>query len=105
MEGYLIRGSELNLPGCGETSALAPGATLAARGLMSPSQSAISSWGGVSTPRGAVSIRAVSVFVPGLLELWIYGRISDPGMGNYPPRVRRDLGVGPRGNSRSALAS
>ena len=25
-------------------------------------------------------------------------------MGNYPARVRRDLGVGPRGNSRRALA-
>ena len=31
--------------------------------------------------------------------------IPDPRMGNYPPRVRRDLGVGPRGNSRRALAS
>ena len=30
--------------------------------------------------------------------------ISDPGMGTYPPRVRRDLGVGPRGNSLRALA-
>ena len=33
-----------------------------------------------------------------------YGGIYDPGIRPYPPRVRRDLGVGPRGNSRRALA-
>ena len=33
-----------------------------------------------------------------------YGRISDPGMGTYPPLVRRDLGIGPRGNSSNELA-
>ena len=55
---------------------------------------------GVSTPCGAVSTRGICVFVPGLLELKRYGRIYDPGMGNYLPRVRRDLGIGPRGNSR-----
>ena len=43
-------------------------------------------------------------FVPGLSELLRYGRISHPGMGPYPPRVRRDLDVGPRGNSRRSLA-
>ena len=35
-EGFLIRGWELILPGCGGTSALARGATLAARGRHEP---------------------------------------------------------------------
>ena len=36
MEGFLSRGWELILPGCGGTSALARGATLAARWLHEP---------------------------------------------------------------------
>ena len=36
MEGFLIRGWELILPGCGGTSALARGTTLAARCLHEP---------------------------------------------------------------------
>ena len=32
----------------------------------------------------------------------MYGRISDSGVRPYPPRVRRDLDVPPRGNSRRA---
>ena len=32
----------------------------------------------------------------------MYGGVSEPGMGTYPPRVRRDRGVPPRGNSRRA---
>ena len=32
----------------------------------------------------------------------MYGGISEPGMGTYPPRVQRDRGVPPRGNSRRA---
>ena len=36
MEGFLIRGWELIVPGCGRTSALARGATLAARWLREP---------------------------------------------------------------------
>ena len=36
MEGFLIRGWEIILPGCGGTSALARGATLAARWLHEP---------------------------------------------------------------------
>ena len=64
----------------------------------SPSQSAVGRWGwgfhtirggfdpGVSTTCGPVSTRGKSVFVPGLSELYMYGRIYDPGMGTYPPR-------------------
>ena len=115
---------------------------------------------GFSTPYGAVSTRGITVFVPRLLDLYMYGgisdlgmrpcrprmtlalfsspsqsaigrrgwgfhtvrcgfdpgdhrfrppvvgvvdgygRISEPGMGTYPPRVRRDRGVSPRGNPR-----
>ena len=35
---------------------------------------------GVSTPSGAVLTREVSVVILGLLELYIYGSISDLGM-------------------------
>ena len=58
----------------------------------------------VSTSLGAVSTRGTAVFVPGLLNLYIYGRISEPGMGYYPPRVRRYLGLVPTGNCQRALA-
>ena len=43
-------------------------------------------------------------FVPGLLELPIYRGKSDPGMGPYPPWVRRGPDVVPRGTSRPARA-
>ena len=71
MEGFLIRGWKLILPGCGGTSALARGATLAARWLSTiPSQSAITHWGwGFHTLRGAVSNREICLYIPGLLEL------------------------------------
>ena len=42
----------------------------------------------VSTPWGAVSTRETTVFVPGLSE---YGRIYDPGVGSYLPRVAQAL--------------
>ena len=44
-----------------------------------------------STPWGAVSTRGTTVFVSGLLELWMDRRISDLGMGRYPPRVALSL--------------
>ena len=40
---------------------------------------------GVSTPCVAVSTRGTTAFVPSLLELQRCGRISDPGIGPYPP--------------------
>ena len=58
---------------------------------------------GVPTPCGAVSTRGITVLVPGLLELQLYRNIFNAEMRPYPPRVRRDLGVGPRGNSRRPL--
>ena len=39
-------------------------------------------------------------FVPGLLGLYMYGRIYDPGLVSYPPRMSRDLDIVPRGNTR-----
>ena len=53
MEGFLTRGWEIILPRCGGTSALAQGATLAARWLRGPSQSSITQRGwGFHTVRG-----------------------------------------------------
>ena len=57
----------------------------------------------VSTPCGAVSTRGVAVFVSGWPEL-MYGGIYEPGMGIYPPRVRRDRGF-PRGATLAARPS
>ena len=41
----------------------------------------------VYTPYGAVSTRGTMIFLPGLLELYMYGRIYDPGSALYPSRV------------------
>ena len=41
-----------------------------------------------STPCGVMSTREKSVFVPGLLELMRYGRISGTEIEPYPHRVR-----------------
>ena len=43
-----------------------------------------------STPCGVVSTREKSVFVPGLLELMGYGRISGTAVEPYPHLVRRN---------------
>ena len=65
MEGFLIRGEDPILSGCGGTSTLARGATLAARWLHEP-QSAITQWGwSFYTLRGGI----------------------DPGDLRLPPRV------------------
>ena len=58
----------------------------------------------VSKPCGAVSTRWMSVFIPGLLEFYMYRRTSDPGMGPYHFQVRRDLAVVPWGSSCRTLA-
>ena len=54
------------------------------------------------TPCGAVSSRGINVIVLGLSGVKIHGGISEPGMGTYPTRVRRDRGVPPSGNSSHA---
>ena len=83
-----------------EASALAREATVAARWFYEPQLVKQSRGGvGVSTPRGAVSNQEISVFVAGLLKLSRYGKPSYPEMRPYPPRERRQLHVGPRGNS------
>ena len=63
MEVFPIRVHDPILPGCGRVSTLFRGATLAARWRHEPDA------GRASTPCGAVSIRRITVFVPGLLEL------------------------------------
>ena len=92
-------GMKFILPGCGGTSTLARGATLAARWLLQHQQPA--SGVAVSAPCGAVLTRGISGFVLGLLESHIYRRIYNQGMIPYPPRVWRDLGVA-RGATHSA---
>ena len=71
--------------------------------LLNPAEHQSSDGGRLSTPFGAVSTRGITVFVPRVLELQMCGGISDLGMGNYTPLLRRVLDVVPRG-SRCALA-
>ena len=52
-----------------------------------PDNQQLASGVGVSTPCGAVSTRGITVFASNVLELYIYRRISDLGMGPYLPRV------------------
>lgn len=86
MEGLLLREWVRTLPGCSGTTTLAREVTIPA---MSSSQPAISRWrDGVSKPCGVVSTQEVAFFVPRLLELDMYGGISDREMGLCPPRVR-----------------
>ena len=83
VDGFLSRGRDLILPGFGGTSTLARAATLALRWLyeLQPIRNPWMAPVGVSTPCGAISTRRITVFVPGLLELCIYGRNYGPGMG------------------------
>ena len=67
MEGFLIRGWKIVLPGCGGASALARGATLAARRLHGP-QPISNHPVGLGFPHPVGRYR-ICVFVPGLLEL------------------------------------
>ena len=53
-------------------------------------------WGGIDP--GDLCFRPRVV---GVVEIW---REFHPWIQHYPPRVRRDLDVGQRGNSRRALA-
>ena len=105
IEVFLIRKWCLILPTCGGTSTLVRGEIIAARKLHEP-QPISDQWMGVGFSHRAERNRSLgfTFFVPGLLELYIYGRIPDPGMTPCPSRVRRDLDVGPRGSYRSALA-
>ena len=57
--------------------------------LRSPVKQRLSTGAGVSTPCGVCSTRGITVFVPGLSQLYIHGGISDPGMGPCRPRVAR----------------
>ena len=89
IEGFLIRGWKLILPGVRWLY------------VRSPASQRPASAAGVSTPCGAASTRGITLFVPVLSEFWMYVGIAEPGM-DYPPRVRRDRGVSPGSNSRRA---
>ena len=69
MKGCLIRGWELTLLGFGGTSTLSRGETLPACWLYEPQPQRSVDGSEVYSSRGAVSTRAITVFVPGLLEL------------------------------------
>ena len=86
MEGFLIWGRELILRGCGGPRRWPKGQLSPPARSMSPSQSAITQWGRGCTPCGAVSTREICTYVPRLLELERYGKISDPAMGTFHPR-------------------
>ena len=75
MERFLIRGLHIILPGLRWLYEPQVGVQQAASGV------------GVSTQCGAVSTRETIIFVAGLLELYMHGRIHAAGMGPYPPRV------------------
>ena len=59
---------------------------------------------GVFTPCGAVPTLGIYGYVPRLLEVYRYGWVPDTGMGTYPPQLRQNRGVGPRGNPCRTLA-
>ena len=73
MEGFLNRGWEVILPGCGGTSALARGATLAARWLHEP-QPISNHPVGLGFPHPAERYRpgrsAFTSPIVGVVELW-----------------------------------
>ena len=105
MEGFFTtQGWDIILPGCGGTSTLARGGNLASRWLYKPQPISNQRMGvGLSYRAGGIDPRG-HFYCPGLLELYMQGRVFDQGMGLYPPRMRRGPDAGPRGNSRSALA-
>ena len=65
MAGFLNRGWKLILSGCGGTSVLARGETLAALAQSAPANQQSASEVGISRPRGAVSTRAIFFSSPG----------------------------------------
>ena len=79
MEVFLVRGWDPVVPGWRWLFSRAPANQRSAGGV------------GVSITYGAVSTRGITVLVPELSELKVYGGISEPGMGTYPPRVQLSL--------------
>ena len=76
MDRFMIRGWDIIVPGWRCILSRAPANQRLAGGI------------GVPTPCEAVSTRGITVFVPGLSELYMYEGISEPGMGTYSPQVR-----------------
>ena len=77
----MIRGMHLILLGCSWLYAPQVRVWQAASGV------------GVCTPFRALLTEGTTVLVPGLLKLYMYGRIHDTGMGPYPPRVTLALRI------------
>ena len=100
----MARAWERILPGCGVNSTLARGVILAARWLYEP-QPINDQRMEVRFPRRAGRYRSGGLyFRPRIVRVVYVCSISDPGMKIYPPRVRQEFDIGPRGNSRRALA-
>ena len=67
--------------------------------LRAPSNQRSANEVGVSTPCGSVPTRDSSVSASVSSELYRYKSVSEPGVELYSPRVRRNWGFAPRGNS------
>ena len=88
---FIVQGWDIVVHGCGGTSNLDVVLRSNSRHVLAPldppdQQSA--DGGGISTACGAVSTRRITVLPQNAGVAYIYGRISGPGMGTYPPRVR-----------------
>ena len=67
MKGFMTRGRDIIIPGCGETTMLFRGKTLAARRLHESRPIRNHPTGVGFPPRGAASNRGITVFFPGVL--------------------------------------
>ena len=102
VEGFLVRGWDLILLGCSAPSTLARRATLAARRFHEPQPVSNQPVRFGFPHRGGRNRPEDLRLRPRVVEV-VFGSSYDPGMGPYPPRVKRDLDVVPTGNSRHAL--
>ena len=105
MECLTIRGRELILPKLGGTSTWARGENLAAPWLHGPQVISHYPVGlGFPHPEGRYRPEGSTFSSSGCSCCRDVEGFLTRRMGNYPPQVWRDLNVGPRGNSRRALA-
>ena len=103
MEIFLIRGWDPILPGVTGLRGWPEGQLSPHADSMSPSQSAICQWGwGFHILRSGIDPEDLRFRprVVGVVDVW---KDFLSGDGPYPPRERRDLNVGARGNSHHAL--
>ena len=102
MEGYTIQGWDRIIPEYSGTSLLSRGATFSAKWLHESQPTLKLPVVLGLSHLGAVSIRGISVFVPGLL-FYNVRKDYEVEIGPYHLRVRRKFAVSPGGNSRRGL--